>query len=74
MPAYTYECDKCGDIFDVRRSMADESPVVCTTCRSRRVQRVYHALAMVGASSSGSSESPASYDAGGCCGGGACGC
>ena len=75
MPAYTYECHKCGDVFDVRRGMTDESPVVCTTCRSTLVLRVYHALAMVGASSSGSSESMPSFDAGagGCCGG-ACGC
>ena len=30
MPAYTYECETCGDVFDIRRSMTDESPVVCT--------------------------------------------
>ena len=79
MPAYTYECDKCGDVFDVRRGMADESPVVCTTCHSKGVRRVYHALAMVsgGEVSSGSSSgSSAAFEAGtsGCCSGGMCGC
>ena len=74
MPAYTYECEKCGDVFDIRRSMTDDSPVVCTSCRSKRVRRVYHALAMVGASSSASSESQPAYDAGASCCGGACGC
>ena len=62
MPAYTYECEQCGDVFDIRRSMTDESPVVCTSCHSKRVRRVYHALAMVGASSSGGGESQPAYE------------
>ncbi len=74
MPAYTYECEKCGDVFDIRRSMTDESPVVCTTCRSKRVRRIYHALAMVGASSSGGGESQPAYNVGSSCCGGSCGC
>lgn len=74
MPAYTYECEKCGDVFDIRRSMTDESPVVCTSCRSKRVRRVYHAFAMVGASSSSSVESQPTFDVrAGCCVG-VCGC
>lgn len=74
MPAYTYECEKCGDVFDIRRSMTDESPVVCTSCRSKRVRRIYHAPAMVGASSSGSGESAPAFAAGTRCRGGFCGC
>ena len=74
MPAYTYECETCGDVFDIRRSMTDESPVVCTSCHSQRVRRVYHALAMVGASASGGGDSQPAYDAGSSCCGSACGC
>ena len=48
MPAYTYECETCEDVFDVRRSMTDDSPVVCTTCAGSRVRQVYFAPAMVG--------------------------
>lgn len=74
MPAYTYECEKCGNAFDVRRSMTDDSTVVCVTCRSKRVRRVYQALAMVGASASGATGSQ-TYDAGSSCSSpGACGC
>ncbi len=78
MPAYTYECEKCEDVFDVRRSMTDESPVVCTACASSRVRQVYYAPAMVGRASSGSaSQASAANDAymgggGGC--GSSCGC
>ena len=73
MPAYAYICKKCAEAFEVRRAMTDESPVICSTCGSRRVRRVYQALALVGAPSTrgGSGESAASD--GGCCGG-ACGC
>ncbi len=78
MPAYPYECDKCGDAFEIRRAMSDDSPVVCTACGSKRVRRVYHAFAMVGAGSSGAPEASANdaymSGGGGCCGGGACGC
>jgi len=78
MPAYTYECETCEDVFDVRRSMTDDSPVVCTTCAGSRVRQVYYAPAMVGRSSSGSaSQAQAANDAymnggGGC--GSSCGC
>ena len=79
MPAYTYECETCQDVFDVRRSMMDESPVVCTTCAGSRVRQVYYAPAMVGRSSSASaSQAKTATDAymngggGGC--GSSCGC
>ncbi len=77
MPAYAYTCKKCGDAFEIRRSMSDESPVVCMLCGSKRVRRVYQALAVVGAASGRSASPSAANDAysggGGCCGG-ACGC
>ncbi|MYD94061.1 MAG: zinc ribbon domain-containing protein [Chloroflexi bacterium] len=79
MPAYTYECETCQDVFDVRRSMTDDSPVVCTMCASSRVRQVYYAPAMVGRSSSGSSSQAQAANAaymngggGGC--GSSCGC
>ncbi|MDE2898228.1 MAG: zinc ribbon domain-containing protein [Chloroflexota bacterium] len=79
MPAYTYECETCEDVFDVRRSMTDDSPVVCTTCAGSRVRQVYYAPAMVGRSSSGSASQARAANAaymngggGGC--GSSCGC
>jgi putative FmdB family regulatory protein len=76
MPAYPYACEKCGDAFEIRRGMTDESPVVCTACGSRRVRRVYHAFALVGgSSSSGPSADADDFPVGGsCCGAGGCGC
>ena len=78
MPAYTYECQTCEDVFDVRRSMTDDSPVVCTSCASSRVRQVYYAPAMVGRSSSGSASraqvaNNAYMSGGGGCGS-SCGC
>ena len=74
MPAYTYECETCGDVFDVRRSMTDDSPVVCTVCAGSRVRQVYYAPAMVGRSSSGSaSRAQAANNAYMSSGGGGCG-
>lgn len=79
MPAYTYECESCEDVFDVRRSMTDDSPVVCTVCAGSLVRQVYYAPAMVGRSSSGTaSRTQAANNAymsgggGGC--GSSCGC
>ena len=78
MPAYTYQCETCEDVFDVRRSMTDDSPVVCTSCAGSRVRQVYYAPAMVGRASSASpSQASAANDAymgggGGC--GSSCGC
>ena len=77
MPAYTYECQTCDEVFDVRRAMVDESPVVCMSCASQRVQQVYYVPAMVGRASAGTSKAVADandvYIGGGCCGG-SCGC
>ena len=79
MPAYTYECQTCEVVFDVRRSMTDDSPVVCTSCASSRVRQVYYAPAMVGRTSSGSTSRAQAANAaymhgggGGC--GSSCGC
>ncbi len=79
MPAYTYECQTCDEVFDVRRAMADDSPVVCMSCASQRVQQVYYVPAMVGRAASGTSGAMADANdayttGGGCCGGGGCGC
>ena len=76
MPAYTYTCKKCDDVFDIRRSMSDEGPVVCTACGSRHVQRVYQALAVVGAGHqrSGPAASNEAYMNGGGGCGSTCGC
>lgn len=71
VPRYDYRCATCDDTFEVRRSMADESPVECPSGHAD-VKRLLSVFASVGASS-GSEPMPAPAMGGGCCGG-ACGC
>ncbi len=32
MPIYTYECERCGERFEVKQSFQDVSLTVCSTC------------------------------------------
>ena len=41
MPIYEYECLKCGEKFEIRRSMADsDSEVKCLRCGEEKPRRV----------------------------------
>jgi len=77
MPAYPYQCTKCCDAFEIRRGMTDDSPVVCMSCGSKKVRRLYAVVATVAGSgargAAGESAPQADAPSGGCCGG-ACGC
>ena len=53
MPTYEYECMSCGEKFEVRRSMSDNSTdVKCPKCEAANPRRVFSAFAT--ASSRGS--------------------
>jgi len=39
MPIYEYECQKCGDVFEVMQKISDPAPK-SHSCGSRRVKRV----------------------------------
>lgn len=71
VPRYDYRCASCDDTFEVRRSMADDSPVQCPAGHAD-VKRLLSVFASVG-TAGGSEPAPAPAMGGGCCGG-ACGC
>lgn len=47
MPWYDYQCEKCGTVFEVNRSMNDESKAKCHACGSTRTIRIYSAAPVV---------------------------
>ena len=58
MPIYEYECIKCGERFELRRSIADcDSEVRCPKCGTKYPRRVLSVFAM---SSSGETCAPSS--------------
>lgn len=58
MPIYEYECPKCGERLELRRSMSDsDRDVKCPKCGTENVRRVFSTFATT---SSGSSCTPSS--------------
>ena len=58
MPIYEYECQTCGERFELRRSMADsDNEIKCPKCGAEHPQRVFSAFAW---GSSGQSCAPSS--------------
>ncbi len=46
MPIYEYECMKCGQKFELRRSMADsDKDTQCPRCGAEDSQRVFSVFA-----------------------------
>ena len=39
MPLYDYHCYKCDEIFEIKQSIHDDSPVLCATCGTVAKQR-----------------------------------
>jgi putative FmdB family regulatory protein len=39
MPTYDYKCPACDEVFEIKRSLSDETPVTCPICHgeTRRV-------------------------------------
>ncbi len=57
MPIYEYECTKCGERFELRRSMSDsDQKVKCPRCGAEDSRRVFSAFA----TTSGGSCAPSS--------------
>ena len=49
MPIYEYECIKCGERFELRRSIADsdsDSEIRCPKCGAENSRRVFSVFAM----------------------------
>lgn len=40
MPTYSYECGKCGHVFDVFHAMSATPKVHCESCKSARTQKL----------------------------------
>ena len=46
MPIYEYECTKCGERFELRRSIADsDSEIRCPKCEAEYPRRVFSMFA-----------------------------
>jgi putative FmdB family regulatory protein len=58
MPIYEYECVKCGECFELRRSMSDsDQNVKCPKCGTESPRRVFSAFATT-SDGSGAPSSP----------------
>jgi len=58
MPIYEYECTKCGERFELRRSIADsDSEVKCPKCGAEKPRRIFSTFATA---SSGGACAPSS--------------
>ncbi len=61
MPIYEYECQKCGEKFEVFRSIADtEDKVKCPKCGSKNSQRTFSTFA-TGSASGGTTHTHANH-------------
>ncbi len=47
MPWYDYQCEKCGTVFEVNRSMTETGKARCHACGSTRTIRIYSAAPVV---------------------------
>lgn len=57
MPIYEYQCDECGEKFEVFvRSSKDQDKVVCSVCKGTKVRK---ALSLFGLGGGGGSKSSA---------------
>lgn len=76
MPLYDYRCRTCDEVFEVRRSMADDTPVPCPSGHAETVKLL--AFAAIGGRATpgpgAAYPAPGAGGGGGGCCGGACGC
>lgn len=73
MPMYEYECKRCGNTFELLRSMnQDDSGVVCQKCGAAQVRRKFSVIAAV--SRSGDNGVSDFAEGGTCSSSGICGC
>lgn len=43
MPTYEYECEKCGNRFEVFQKMSEEPLKLCSNCNELSLRRVFSA-------------------------------
>lgn len=41
MPLYDFQCEECGKVFEVERSMTDTSKETCPKCGSKKTVKVF---------------------------------
>ncbi len=59
MPIYEYECEKCGERFELRRGMADrDSDISCPKCGAEKPRRVFSGFATSSSSGACTPSSP----------------
>ncbi|MFC2070236.1 zinc ribbon domain-containing protein [Chloroflexota bacterium] len=63
MPIYEYECEKCGQRFELRRAVIDDNNFVkCPRCGGKHLRKVYSSF---GITSSGKGCAPSGIKGGG---------
>jgi putative FmdB family regulatory protein len=46
LPVYEYECQKCGERFELRRSMSDsDQDIKCIKCGAEKPRRIFSTFA-----------------------------
>ncbi len=69
MPIYEYQCNKCGQRFEVRQSMgADSSGLNCPECSSRDLRRLFSSFFSTNSSATEFSDSSCPTCSPGVCG------
>ena len=59
MPMYEYECQSCGEKFELRRSFSDsDEEIKCPKCGEQNVKRAISVFASSGGSDSGCAPAP----------------
>jgi putative FmdB family regulatory protein len=74
MPRYEYRCRACGSTFEMTRPMSESSaPCSCPAGHDDTV-KLLSTVTVGGRTASAGPASPAAFEGGGGCCGGACGC
>lgn len=69
MPIYEYQCNQCGERFEVRQSMgADSSDLDCPKCSSRDLRRLLSSFFSTNSSATEFSDSSCPTCSSGICG------
>jgi putative FmdB family regulatory protein len=72
MPIFEYRCDQCGSQFELL--VRSDTVIACPSCEGRRVSKLFSVPARPAGSAAVADYSSLGPPAGGCCGGGGCGC
>ncbi|MBE9502493.1 MAG: zinc ribbon domain-containing protein [Dehalococcoidia bacterium] len=69
MPIYEYQCNECGERFEVRQSMgADGSDLNCPKCSGRELRRLFSSFFSANSSATELSDSSCPTCSSGVCG------